>query len=101
MGKRLYIGNLPYSADDDGLRAVFEGEGLSVVSCQVMMDRDTGRSRGFGFVELDTDEAAQTAISNLDGRELDGRPLRISEARERTPRGGDGGGGGGGGRGRY
>ena len=51
MGKRLYIGNLPYSADDDGLRAMFEGEGLSVVSCQVMMDRDTGRSRGYGFVE--------------------------------------------------
>jgi RNA recognition motif-containing protein len=76
---------------------VFEGKGHEVVSCQVVMDRDTGRSRGFGCVELETKQAADAAIADIDGFDLDGRPLRISEARERTPRSGGGGGGGGGG----
>ena len=97
MGTRLYVGNLPYGVDDDQLRAVFEGDGHQLPSCQVVMDRDTGRSRGFGFVELETAEAAEAAITSLDGRDMDGRALRLSEARERTPRGD----GGGGGRGRY
>jgi len=87
MSTRLYVGNLPYGVDDDQLRAVFEGDGHPPSSCEVVMDRDTGRSRGFGFVEFETAEAANAAISSLDGREMDGRPLRISEARERTPRG--------------
>ena len=99
MGSRLYVGNLAYAVTEDSLRAVFEGGGLNVTDCQVVMDRETGRSRGLGFVELDSSDAAQKAISEFDGFELDGRPLRISEARERTERGG--GGRGGGGRGRY
>ena len=103
MGSRLYVGNLAYAVTEDSLRAVFEGGGHTVVDCQVVMDRETGRSRGFGFVEVESQEQAQAAISGLDGFELDGRPLRISEARERTERGGGGGGGGrgGGGGGRY
>ena len=91
--KRIYVGNLPWSADDASLRDLFATVG-EVHSSAVISDRETGRSRGFGFIEMD-DSDADKAISQLNGRELDGRALRINEARERTERGGGGGGGGG------
>jgi RNA recognition motif-containing protein len=111
MGKKLYVGNLPYSVGDSELLRLFEAHG-SVVSAQVIMDRDTGRSKGFGFVEMGNDSEAQTAIAEMNGREVDGRSLTVNEARPkpdggggRGGRGGYGGGGrggyGGGGRGRY
>ena len=81
---RLYVGNLPWSATEDELRGIFEEFG-EVQSVAIITDRETGRSRGFGFVEID-DGAAQNAIKQVDGREMDGRPLNISEARERAPR---------------
>ena len=99
MGNRLYVGNLPYSATDDSLREAFAAHG-EVVSASVVIDRETGRSRGFGFVEMSTAEAAQAATTALHGALLDGRPLTVNEARDRGPGGGGGGrrfGGGGGG----
>ena len=101
MGKRLYVGNLPYSSSDASLRQLFEAHG-SVTSAQVIMDRDTGRSKGFGFVEMGSDQEAQAAITALNGHEVDGRPLTVNEARPKTESGGGprGGGYGGGGRGR-
>jgi len=102
---RMYVGNLPFSTTDNELREVF-GEHGEVISAQVIIDRETGRSRGFGFVEMN-DGDAQEAIQALDGFQLDGRALKVNEARERAPRGGGGGGGwgggggGGGGRGGY
>jgi RNA recognition motif-containing protein len=101
MGKKLYVGNLPYSTDDTSLQTFFEGAG-AVASARVIIDRATGRSKGFGFVEMNTDEDAQKAISQLDGKEIDGRKVRVSEAKPQEPREGGGrgfGGGGGGGRG--
>jgi len=92
---RLYVGNLPFSTTDSELREVF-GEHGNVLSAQVIMDRETGRSRGFGFVEMD-DAEAQNAINALDGVQLEGRALKVNEARERTRDGGGGGGGGWGG----
>jgi len=102
MGKKLYVGNLPYSATDDSLRQIFEAHG-SVTSAQVVMDRDTGRSRGFGFVEMAGDQEAQAAIAALNGAQVDGRSLTVNEARPKKEGGGGGGygGGGGGGRGGY
>ena len=97
MGARLYVGNLSYSTTDESLRAAFSAHG-EVVSANVMVDRETGRSRGFGFVELSSDTEARAAIEAMNGSMLDGRALTVNEARERTPRGGGGGGGGGGGR---
>jgi cold-inducible RNA-binding protein len=107
MGKKLYVGNLPYSVSDSDLQALFAPHG-SVQSAQVIMDRDTGRSKGFGFVEMSTDEEAQAAIAAMNGQERDGRALTVNEARPK-PEGGGGGrggygggrGGGGGGRGGY
>ena len=100
MGKRLYVGNLSYDSTDDSVRAAFSEDGRAVSDVQIMIDRDTGRPRGFGFVEMATDADAQAAIEALDGADLDGRSIRVNEARERAPRGGGGGyGGGGGGRG--
>jgi RNA recognition motif-containing protein len=96
MGKRLYVGNLSYSVTDDDLRETFSSEGDEVVEVKIVMDRDAGRPRGFAFVEMATDEGAARAIQHLNGRDLKGRSLNISEARERT-----GGGGGGGGRGGF
>jgi RNA recognition motif-containing protein len=93
VGKRLYVGNLPFSCTDDVLRSTFERHG-QVLSASVIMDRETGRSRGFGFVEME-DGAAAAAIQALDGSELDGRSLRVNEAHERERRPGGGGGGGG------
>ena len=102
MGKKLYVGNLPYTATDSDLQRMFEEHG-SVQSAQVVVDRDTGRSKGFGFVEMENSEAAQAAISALNGQDLGGRSLTVNEARPREERGGGGrggygGGGGGGGR---
>ena len=100
MSKRLFVGNLSWDTQEDDLIAAFEKDGASVASARIMTDRDTGRSRGFAFVEMNSDSDAQAAIQAMDGVELDGRPLRVNEAQERQPRGG-GGGGGGGGRGGY
>jgi RNA recognition motif-containing protein len=99
MGKKLYVGNLAYSVGDSELQQIFEAHG-SVQSAQVIMDRDTGRSKGFGFVEMGSDQEAQAAISALNGKEVEGRALTVNEARPKTE-GGRGGGGGGGGRGGY
>jgi len=110
MGKKLYVGNLSYSIDDGSLQQLFAAHG-SVQSAQVIMDRDTGRSKGFGFVEMGTDAEAQAAIQALNGAEVEGRTLTVNEARPKTEGGGRGGyggggrggygGGGGGGRGGY
>ncbi len=99
---KLYVGNLSYSQNDSTLRALFEPFG-NVESARVISDRDTGSSKGFGFVEM-ADGDAQKAMGALNGREVDGRALRVNEARPQEPRtggGGRGGYGGGGGRGRY
>src|SRR5438067_13758275 len=101
MGKRLYVGNLTYGTTDAALRQMFEAHG-TVTSAQVIMDRDTGRSKGFGFVEMANDDEAQAAITALNGQQVDGRALTVNEARPKTEGGGGGGrggyGGGGGGR---
>lgn len=96
MAKKLYVGNLSYDTTDSDLRRLFEEFG-SVESAQVIMDRDTGRSKGFGFVEMGRDQEAQAAINALNGREVDGRSLTVNEARPREDRGGRSGGGGRGG----
>ena len=105
MGKKLYVGNLSYSIRDNDLEQAF-GEFGAVASAKVMMERETGRSKGFGFVEMGTDAEAQAAIEGLNGHTLDGRALTVNEARPMEPRpagGGYGGGGrsGGGGGGGY
>jgi len=104
MGKKLYVGNLTYGVTDSDLTKLFEAFG-TVESAQVIMDRDTGRSKGFGFVEMKTDQEAQTAIQALNGKEVGGRALTVNEARPKTEGGRGGGGGGrggfGGGRGGY
>ncbi len=93
MGKRLYVGNLAYGIKDSDLLRLFEAHG-TVQSAQVIMDRDTGRSKGFGFVEMANDSEAQAAIQALNGSEVEGRALTVNEARPR-PEGGGGGGRGG------
>jgi cold-inducible RNA-binding protein len=111
MGKKLYVGNLTYSIGDSDLQALFAPFG-TVASAQVIMDRETGRAKGFGFVEMGTDEEANAAIAALNGKEIEGRALTVNEARPKTEggsrggfgggsRGGFGGGGGGGRRERY
>ncbi|HEX4954262.1 MAG TPA: RNA-binding protein [Thermoanaerobaculia bacterium] len=106
MGKKLYVGNLSYSMGSSDLERLFSAHG-SVGSAEVITDRSTGQSKGFGFVEMDSDQEAQAAISALNGKEVDGRSLTVNEARPREGggggRGGGGGygGGGGGGRGGY
>ncbi len=99
MGKKLYVGNLPYDTGDSKLQELFEEYG-SVQSAQVIMDRETGRSKGFGFVEMGSDDEARAAINGMNGKEIGGRALTVNEARPREDRGG-GGGRGGGGRGGY
>ena len=94
MGKKLYVGNLAYSIGDSDLQRLFEAHG-SVTCAQVIMDRDTGRSKGFGFVEMGSDAEAQAAITAMNGVEIDGRALTVNEARPK-PEGGRGPGGGGG-----
>jgi RNA recognition motif-containing protein len=96
MGKRLYVGNLAYSVTEADLRDVFAESG-EVTEVKVVLDRDTGRPRGFAFVEMSSEAEATTAIKNLNGRDLQGRALNVKEAQERTGGGGGGRGGGGGG----
>jgi RNA recognition motif-containing protein len=104
MGKKLYVGNLSYDVDSSQLQALFAPHG-TVQSAEVIADRDTGRSKGFGFVEMSSDAEAQAAIAALNGQQNGGRALTVNEARPKENRGGDrggrGGGGGGGGRGGY
>jgi RNA recognition motif-containing protein len=95
MGRRLYVGNLPYSAGEDDLRELFSSAG-NVDTVSIVMDRETGRARGFAFVEMASDEDAQNAIAKLHDQPYGGRPLTVNEAR---PQGQGGRGGGGGGRG--
>ena len=100
MGKKLYVGNLSYDTTDSALEQMFAAHG-TVQSAQVIMDRDTGRSKGFGFVEMSSDQEAQTAINALNGQQVGGRSLTVNEAKPREERGGggrSGGGYGGGGR---
>jgi RNA recognition motif-containing protein len=97
MGTRLYVGNLSYNVTEPELREVFAEDGRNVVEVKIVMDRDTGRPRGFAFVEMGSDDEASKAIQSLTGREVQGRAINVSEARERTPRAGGGGFGGGGG----
>ena len=99
MGNKLYVGNLAYSVRDESLQSAF-GQFGTVTSAKVMMDRDTGRSKGFGFVEMGSVEAAQAAIRGMHGKTIDGRALVVNEARPREERPGGFGGGGGGGGGR-
>jgi RNA recognition motif-containing protein len=94
MGKKLYVGNLSYQVDSSELEQLF-GQHGTVVSAQIINDRDTGRSKGFGFVEMGSDDEAQAAIAALNGQEHGGRALTVNEARPREDRGGGGGGGGG------
>ncbi len=96
MGRKLYVGNLGYDVTDSDLQQLFAGHG-TVDSATVINDRDTGRSKGFGFVEMSSDEEAEAAIAALDGQEHSGRSIKVNEAKPR-PAGGGGGGGGRGGR---
>src|SRR5438477_10449671 len=96
MGKKLYVGNLNYGVTDGDLEKLFEPFG-TVESAQVIVDRDTGRSKGFGFVEMKTEQEAQAAIAGLDGKDSGGRALTVNEAKPRT----EGGRGGPGGRGKF
>jgi RNA recognition motif-containing protein len=118
MGRKLYVGNLPYSATEQTLRDAFSASG-TVDSATVITDRDTGQSKGFGFVEMATDAEAQAATQAMNGQTIDGRQIKVNEAKPKTSGGGGGGGrsggggygggggggygggGGGGGRGRY
>lgn len=107
MGKKLYVGNLSYGVDSSTLQELFSAHG-TVQSAEVIADRETGRSKGFGFVEMGSDDEAQAAIAALNGQQHEGRALTVNEARPREDRGGGGGGrggygggGGGGGRGGF
>ena len=103
MGNKLYVGNLPYTVRDEDLQQSF-GQFGAVTSAKVMMERDTGRSKGFGFVEMGNDAEAQAAIAGMSGQSLGGRSITVNEARPmeaRPPRSGGFGGGGGGGGGGY
>jgi cold-inducible RNA-binding protein len=95
VAKKLYVGNLSYGTTDSDLQGMFEEFG-AVESAQVIIDRDSGRSKGFGFVEMRNDQEAQAAINALNGKEVDGRSLTVNEARPREDRGGRSGGGRGG-----
>ena len=97
MGKKLFVGNLSFQTTSQDLEALFAEVG-TCESASVVTDRDSGRSRGFGFVEMSSNDEAQKAIAALNGREVQGRQLNVSEAKERSDRGGGGGGGGGRGR---
>src|SRR5262249_6996978 len=99
-GKKLYVGNLSYDVDSGALEQMFAAYG-TVTSAQVIMDRDTGRSKGFGFVEMGSDAEAQAAIAGMNGKQMGGRILTVNEARPKEGGGGGGGRSGGGGRGGY
>ena len=100
MGKKLYVGNLPFSASDDSLQQIFSQAG-TVQSAKVIMDRDSGRSKGFGFVEMSTEAEAQDGIAKFNGADYEGRAMTVNEAKPMVPRENRGGGFGGGDRGRY
>ena len=93
MGTRLFVGNLPFSVDEPTLQELFGRNNRTVAEVKLITDRDTGRPRGFGFVEMGSDEEANQAISELNDYELDGRKLNVNEAKERQSGGGGGGGG--------
>lgn len=95
MGNKLYVGNLSYNVTDGELEQLFSQHG-TVTSASVIQDRDTGRSKGFGFVEMGSDSEARAASQALDGSQMDGRSIKVNEAKPRAPRSGGGGGGGGG-----
>jgi cold-inducible RNA-binding protein len=97
MSTRLYVGNISFDTTEEKLSATFGDDGRQVRGVDVIMDRDTGRPRGFAFVEMESEADAESAISALDGADLDGRNLRVNIAEERRPRSSSGGGGGGGG----
>ena len=97
MGKRLYVGNLPFSADENQIRELFGQNNREVTEVKLITDRDTGQSKGFGLVEMSSDSEAQKAIQELNGHTLDGRQIKVNEAKPKAPRGGGGGGYGGGG----
>jgi RNA recognition motif-containing protein len=103
MGKKLYVGNLPFATTEQNLSDMF-GQCGTVESAKIITDRDTGRSKGFGFVEMGSDAEAQAAISKFNGQDFEGRPMTVNEAKPMVPREGGGGGrggfGGGGGGGR-
>lgn len=103
MGSKLYVGNIPFNATEEDLRRVFSEGGRRVVEVQIMADRNTGRSRGFAFVTMSSDQEAFDAASALNGANMGGRPMRVNEAQDRPgfSRGGPGGEGGGGGRGGF
>ncbi|MEL6431381.1 MAG: RNA-binding protein [Planctomycetota bacterium] len=86
MTSRLFVGNLSWDTTADSLRQAFEAGGHQVNDVHIVLDRETGRPRGFGFVELADDSAAQNAMTQMDGVDVDGRPIRINEARDRAPR---------------
>jgi hypothetical protein len=96
MGSKLYVGNLAYGTTEDTLREAFGSDGREVVSVAIITDRETGRPKGFAFIEMGSDTDAQNAISAWDGKELEGRPLRVNEAQDKPRRSFSGGGGGGG-----
>ena len=100
MGRKLYVGNLPYSSDQKSLEATFSQCG-TVDSVNVITDRDTGQSKGFAFVEMSSDSEAQKAIQELNGTSIDGREIKVNEAKPKAPRDSRGGGGGGSGGGGY
>lgn len=98
MGTKLYVGNLNFSTTEESLKAAFSANGRSVKAVTIPNDRETGRPRGFAFVEMGSEGDAKAAIAALDGKDLEGRNLKVNEAQERAPRSGGGGHGGGGGR---
>jgi len=93
LGKKLFVGSLAWATDSAGLRAAFEKFG-EIEEAQVVNDRETGRSRGFGFVTFVDEGSSQQAVAEMNGKDLDGRPIVVNEARDQSPRGGGGGGGG-------
>ncbi|MDM7998165.1 MAG: RNA-binding protein [Acidobacteriota bacterium] len=96
MPNKLFIGNLSFSITEDGLNELFAGAGIPIANVKLMRDQETGRSRGFAFVELAPEADMESAISQLNGKVLEGRPLTVNEARQQKPRSFGGGGGGGG-----
>ncbi len=97
MGTRLYVGNLPYDTNEEQLRTLFQEGGRQVSEVKIITDRDTGRPRGFAFVEMGSQSDADAAVNALNGKDYGGRALTVNEAREQAPRGGGRGAGGGGG----